>query len=119
MEPVPSRYWAWTTVPPMSSAIEGVPPVVTTLTILSKVTVAVTVSLTLRRLFCAPLAEVSATAVTVAAEVSIVTVWLLLATLTLPARSTSSAFNSYVEPAARGGVTIACCALMSAPVRVT
>ena len=71
----------------------GVPPLVSTVTASSKVTVAVTVSSTFKRPFCALVAEVSATALTVAGEVSTVTVKVALARPTLPARSVSRALK--------------------------
>ena len=61
-----------------------------TVTASLKVTVAVTVSPAFRRLSCAPVDAVSASAEIVAAEVSIVTEKVLLATPRLPARSITS-----------------------------
>ena len=77
----------------MSSVSVGMPPVVSTVTASSKLTVAVTTSPALRRPFCRPVAADRATANTTGALVSTVTTCAVLAGLALPARSVNTALS--------------------------
>ena len=88
--PLPAWYVACTAVPPMFSVSVGTPPLVTTFTASLNVTVAVTTSPAFKVLFCAPVALVSATPLTVGALVSTVSVKAALCAPTLPAASTQA-----------------------------
>ena len=77
----------------MSSESDGVPPTTSTLTVSSKVTVAVTVSPTLRKSLSRPVAPLSTVEMTLGAVVLMVIVWLALDGLALPAWSLSSALR--------------------------